>query len=218
MEGAEFLVRGRVQGVGFRPAVWRLARECGLSGDVRNDAAGVLIRVTGTGSSIAHFLVRLRREPPPLARIERIEQRRGAKTHASGFRIVASTGGDARTEIAPDAAICAECTREVLDPTQRRHRYAFANCTHCGPRLSIVRRIPYDRAHDHDGALRAVRCLPERIRGTLGSPLPRRGDRLPRLRPAPERRRRHRGDIAAERTGRRAEGHRRLSARVRCNE
>jgi hydrogenase maturation protein HypF len=146
MDGAEFLVRGRVQGVGFRHAVWRLARECGLSGDVRNDAAGVLIRVMGADKSIANFLERLRREPPPLARIEHIEQRRGTKTHASGFRIVASTDGDARTEIAPDAAICVECAREVLDPTQRRHRYPFANCTHCGPRLSIVYRIPYDRA------------------------------------------------------------------------
>ena len=145
MDGVEFLVRGRVQGVGFRPAVWRLARECGLSGDVRNDAAGVLIRVVGADESIAQFLDRLKREPPPLARIERIEQQFGTKASATGFRIVESTGGDARTEIAPDAAICAECAREVLDPTQRRHRHPFANCTHCGPRFSIVRHIPYDR-------------------------------------------------------------------------
>lgn len=146
MDGVEFLVRGRVQGVGFRPAVWRLASECGLSGDVRNDAAGVLIRVAGADESIARFLDRLWRESPSLARIERIEQRRGRKAVVAGFRIVASSAGEARTEIAPDAAICAECAGEVLDPTQRRHRYPFANCTQCGPRFSIVRGIPYDRA------------------------------------------------------------------------
>jgi hydrogenase maturation protein HypF len=142
----EIRVRGRVQGVGFRPTVWRYARELGLSGEVLNDANGVLIRIAGLASAIETLAVRLRQEPPPLARIERIECRPFAGTVAPGFRIVDSMTGAARTEITPDAAVCPACAREVIDPSQRRHGYAFANCTHCGPRLSIVRHIPYDRA------------------------------------------------------------------------
>jgi hydrogenase maturation protein HypF len=145
MEQTEIRVRGRVQGVGFRPTVWRIARELGLSGEVRNDAEGVLIRVAGDSDAIADLLDRLEREPPPLARIDRIERSRTVASSAPGFRIVDSTDGTARTEIAPDAAICAACASEVLDPAQRRHRYGFANCTHCGPRFSIIRAIPYDR-------------------------------------------------------------------------
>lgn len=146
MEVAEIRVRGRVQGVGFRPTVWRMARELGLSGEVRNDAEGVLIRVAGGSGAIAALLDRIRREPPPLAHIERIERSRSAGVCAPGFRIVDSAAGTARTQIAPDAAVCIECAREVCDPTQRRHRYGFANCTRCGPRFSIIHSIPYDRA------------------------------------------------------------------------
>jgi hydrogenase maturation protein HypF len=141
----EIRVRGCVQGVGFRPMVWRLARELGLSGEVRNDAEGVLIRVTGHGAAVTDLLDRLRREPPPLARIDHIERSIISASCAPGFRIVDSAGGAARTQIAPDAAICAACAREVLDPAQRRHSYGFANCTHCGPRFSIIRAVPYDR-------------------------------------------------------------------------
>src|SRR5579872_3887508 len=143
MAGAEIRVRGRVQGVGFRPTVWRHARDLGLSGEVLNDAEGVLIRVAGEGSAIASLLDRLREAPPPLARIERIERTHFTGNIPPGFRIVGSVDGGAHTEIAPDAAICAACAAEIIDPPQRRHRYAFANCTHCGPRLSIVRHIPY---------------------------------------------------------------------------
>jgi hydrogenase maturation protein HypF len=146
MEVSEIRVRGRVQGVGFRPTVWRLAQELGLSGEVRNDAEGVLIRVAGGDGAVATLLERIRREPPPLARIDRIERTLSAVACAPGFRIADSDAGETRTEVTPDAAICAECAREVLDPTQRRHRYAFASCTHCGPRFSIVRAVPYDRA------------------------------------------------------------------------
>jgi hydrogenase maturation protein HypF len=146
MQQAEIRVRGRVQGVGFRPAVWRLAHQLGLSGEVCNDADGVLIRVSGDEAAISGLLERLREEAPRLARIERMDRRAIAWRSASGFRIVASAAGDPRTEIAPDAAICAECAREVLDPAQRRSGYAFLNCTQCGPRFTIVRRIPYDRS------------------------------------------------------------------------
>jgi len=118
MEQTEIRVRGRVQGVGFRPTVWRIARELGLSGEVRNDAEGVLIRVAGDSDAIADLLDRLEREPPPLARIDRIERSRTVASSAPGFHIVDSADGAARTEIAPDAAICAACAREVLDQAQ----------------------------------------------------------------------------------------------------
>jgi hydrogenase maturation protein HypF len=142
----EIRVRGRVQGVGFRPTVWRLARELGLSGEVLNDGEGVLIRAAGEERAIARLLARLHQEPPPLARIERVECQDASLDMAPGFRIVDSRSGGTRTEIAPDAALCADCAVEILDPFQWRFRYAFTTCTHCGPRLSIATRIPYDRA------------------------------------------------------------------------
>src|SRR6476469_3366790 len=123
MEEAEIRVRGRVQGVGFRPTVWRFAHELGLAGEVLNDAEGVLIRVAGDSAAISCLLDRLRQEPPPLARIERIERLCCAGVFTPGFRIIDSIDGAPRTEIAPDARICADCTHEVLDPVQRRYRY-----------------------------------------------------------------------------------------------
>src|SRR5690348_2991371 len=146
MQQAEIRVRGRVQGVGFRPAVWRLAQECGLSGDVRNDAEGVLIRVAGEHAAITDLVERLKRAPPTLARIDLVEIMPSTVPYDAGFRIVDSAKGRARTEITPDSAVCNECAREVQDSGQRRYRYPFANCTHCGPRFSIIRAIPYDRA------------------------------------------------------------------------
>ena len=142
----EVRVRGRVQGVGFRPTVWRHARELGLAGEVLNDADGVLVRVAGNEATVAAFIRRLEDEPPPLARIDRIETRPFADALPDEFRIADSVGGVPHTQVAPDAAICPACAQEVTDPFARRYRYAFANCTHCGPRLSIVRGIPYDRA------------------------------------------------------------------------
>ena len=105
----ELRVRGRVQGVGLRPTVWRYACELGLAGEVLNDSEGVLIRLAGEASAIETLAIRLRQEPPPLARIERIDSRPFAGTIAPGFRIVASATGAARTEVAPDAAICPAC-------------------------------------------------------------------------------------------------------------
>ncbi|MHB0772869.1 carbamoyltransferase HypF [Bradyrhizobium sp. 1.29L] len=138
-------VRGRVQGVGFRPTVWRYARELGLSGDVRNDADGVLIRALGSEAAIGTLIARLRREPPPLARIDVIETEPCYGTMPDEFTVAESLGGRAHTQVAPDAAICAACVEEITSPFERRYRYPFTNCTHCGPRLSIVNAIPYDR-------------------------------------------------------------------------
>jgi hydrogenase maturation protein HypF len=142
---AEIRVRGRVQGVGFRPTVWRLASEYGLDGEVLNDGDGVLIRLQGSEAQVEAMLNRLAREPPPLARIDRIDRQPFYGFVTAGFRIAESRGGPPHTEISPDAALCALCAEEVLSAGAQRHRYAFTNCTHCGPRLSILRAIPYDR-------------------------------------------------------------------------
>ena len=143
----EIRVRGRVQGVGFRPTVWRMANDLDLVGEVLNDGEGVLVRVGGRPGAIEDFLVRLEREPPPLARIDDIEAHAFTGALPREFRIAESLAGEAHTQVAPDAAVCAACAREIADPMERRFRYPFANCTHCGPRLSIVKTIPYDRAN-----------------------------------------------------------------------
>jgi hydrogenase maturation protein HypF len=142
----EIRIRGRVQGVGFRPTVWRFARELRLNGEVFNDAEGVMVRAGGEESAIAAFVARISSEPPPLARIESIETAQFDGALPTGFRICESSPGDIRTEISPDAAVCEECAAEIADPSQRRFRYPFTNCTHCGPRLTIIAGAPYDRA------------------------------------------------------------------------
>lgn len=145
--GVSIRVRGLVQGVGFRPAVWRLARRHGLSGEVLNDGEGVLIRAWGPSDALSGFELALAAEAPPLARIDSVEcAPLEAACEGAGFRIAESQTGTAATGIAPDATICPACLAEIRDPKNRRYRYAFTNCTHCGPRLSIIRAIPYDRA------------------------------------------------------------------------
>ena len=145
-EGLEIRVRGRVQGVGFRPTVWRLARDLALAGEVHNDAQGVLIRVRGPRAALDALLQRLEREPPPLAHIESVESCPFDGALPAEFSIVESVRGTARTEVSPDAALCPACAQEIVDPFSRRYRYPFTTCTHCGPRLSIVNAVPYDRA------------------------------------------------------------------------
>jgi hydrogenase maturation protein HypF len=147
-EVTEFIrVRGLVQGVGFRPTVWRLARRHGLRGSVANDGDGVCIHACGSAAAVEDFVRALSNEAPPLSRVDAIERVRSARPYRdAGFLIVSSHAGGVRTEVVPDAAACANCVREVFDPSNRRFRYPFANCTHCGPRLSIVEAIPYDRA------------------------------------------------------------------------
>ncbi len=146
--GESIRVRGLVQGVGFRPTVWRHARKLGLQGDVRNDGAGVLIRAWGEPGAIDALCEALGRDCPPLARIDALERQPLREPPATaGFAILMSDPSRVRTGVVPDAATCAACRAEILDPADRRYRYPFTNCTHCGPRLSIVRAIPYDRAN-----------------------------------------------------------------------
>jgi hydrogenase maturation protein HypF len=145
-ERRKALVRGVVQGVGFRPFVYRLALEEGLAGFIGNDTDGVTIEVEGPAERVDAFLRRLCAEAPPLARIDSVAVREAAATGEAGFRIAASEVlGRVSTGIPADAATCPDCLRELLDPADRRYRYPFLNCTNCGPRFTITRRIPYDR-------------------------------------------------------------------------
>ena len=146
MRAARVRVRGIVQGVGFRPFVYRLARELGLNGWVRNDAEGVEIEAQGDEAALDVLLQRLYREAPDLARVDEvIAAPLGVTPQRSGFAILESRAGRAHTGITPDAAICPACLAEIFDPANRRYRYPFTNCTHCGPRYTITRHLPYDR-------------------------------------------------------------------------
>ncbi len=139
-------VEGTVQGVGFRPFVYRLAHEHGLAGWVLNDARGVLLEVEGTSAALDQFLVRLRSKAPPLAVLDRVSSETLECDGASSFEIRESPHGQrADAPVTPDTATCQDCLRELLDSADRRFRYAFINCTNCGPRFTIVRGIPYDR-------------------------------------------------------------------------
>ncbi|ECF6083315.1 carbamoyltransferase HypF [Salmonella enterica subsp. houtenae] len=141
--GVQLRIRGKVQGVGFRPFVWQLAQQLRLHGDVCNDGDGVVVRLLEEPSQ---FIAALYQDCPPLARIDSVE-------HASliwertptDFAIRQSAGGSMNTQIVPDAATCPACLAEMNTPGERRYRYPFINCTHCGPRFTIIRAMPYDR-------------------------------------------------------------------------
>ena len=141
-------VNGIVQGVGFRPFVLRLATENNLSGFVRNSQAGVEIEVEGNSKDINRFVTDLREKAPPLSEIIHIETFYGTVQHSNQFEIIASTEkiGN-QTLISPDVCICDDCLSELFDPGNRRYLYPFINCTNCGPRLTIIENIPYDRKH-----------------------------------------------------------------------
>jgi hydrogenase maturation protein HypF len=140
-------VRGIVQGVGFRPFVYALARKNGLSGLVRNDAEGVRIEAEGAPEELDRFLRGIERDAPPLAVVESVGWHPLAALGDRGFRIEESREGNRRRAlVSPDVATCDDCLAELLDPADRRHRYPFTNCTNCGPRFTITRSVPYDRA------------------------------------------------------------------------
>jgi len=137
-------VRGAVQGVGFRPHVYGLASQLDLSGFVRNDAEGVLIEVEGAGAD--QFVHALRLAPPPLARVDSLDVAELPLAGGSDFVIAATEAGASLTRIGADVAVCEECLSELFDPKSRFYRYPLVNCTHCGPRFTLTRALPYDRA------------------------------------------------------------------------
>ena len=139
-------ISGRVQGVGFRPFVHRLATEFGLTGSVGNDLGGVHIEVQGSPARLTQFRQALATNTPPLANIDALTVDAVEPAITDGFRIIPSLrSGGTGALIPPDAAVCDDCRREILDPSDRRYRYPFTNCTNCGPRYSIIDSLPYDR-------------------------------------------------------------------------
>ena len=139
-------VTGTVQGVGFRPYVFRLATELKLGGYILNDERGVLLEVEGVPERVDEFLVRLPDDAPPLAVVERVSAEDATAIGEREFRIVESERiGEPEALVSPDTATCADCLAELFDPADRRYRYPFTNCTNCGPRFTIVRGVPYDR-------------------------------------------------------------------------
>jgi hydrogenase maturation protein HypF len=141
-------VSGIVQGVGFRPYIYRLAAERHLVGTIRNTSSGVSIEVQGEPSSVEDFVTHLPQDAPPLSRITQIEVAEVPCNGDPEFRIIASHAEErVRTLISPDVATCDDCLREMFDPRDRRYRYPFTNCTNCGPRFTITRSIPYDRPY-----------------------------------------------------------------------
>ncbi|MDD5031132.1 MAG: carbamoyltransferase HypF [Rhodoferax sp.] len=138
-------VTGVVQGVGFRPFVWRLAHERSLSGWVRNDAQGVEIAVQGVAAQVEDLMLRLRSDAPPLARVDAVLAHDTACEPWQGFSIVDSAPGLTQTAIGPDVAVCDACLNELFDSANRRWRHPFITCTHCGPRFTVTRALPYDR-------------------------------------------------------------------------
>jgi len=140
-------VTGIVQGVGFRPFVYRLAQECNLTGFITNTPSGVTIEVQGAPGVLDRFLERLPAELPPLAKVTSLVPRDAETQPETAFRILSSRlDAPPKALISPDVAICEDCFREMMNPRDRRFRYPFINCTNCGPRFTIIRDIPYDRA------------------------------------------------------------------------
>ena len=141
-------IMGAVQGVGFRPFVFRLADELALTGWVNNSPQGVFIEVEGAVAALRKFLVRLESEEPPLSHIQSLESSWLDPVGHKKFEIRASSAEGHKTAyILPDVATCPDCLREILDPANRRYLYPFTNCTHCGPRFSLITSLPYDRAN-----------------------------------------------------------------------
>jgi len=140
-------IHGAVQGVGFRPFVFRVATKLGLSGSVHNSSEGVFIEVEGAPETLNRFLSRLTSEKPARSFIQSLETSWLDPRGLSGFEIKPSDPGGSKTALVlPDIATCPDCLREIFDPANRRYRYPFTNCTHCGPRFSIIESLPYDRA------------------------------------------------------------------------
>ena len=188
MKRRAIAVSGIVQGVGFRPFVYGLAARLGLHGFVKNQTGGVLIEVEGEDDSLDRFLDELTARPPRLAQIENVCWESCRPRGDREFRIESSTT-DATQPIfpAPDVATCDDCLAELFDPRDRRYRYPFLNCTHCGPRLTIIRGTPYDRERTTMASFTMCPACRAEYEDPSEPPLPRPADRLPGMRAASER-------------------------------
>src|SRR5450756_2114275 len=138
-------VQGIVQGVGFRPFVYRIANSFLLNGFVFNTSMGVSIEIEGSSVTCDAFLTELQENPPPMARIEKVTVKQIPLQEEHGFRILPSRVGIRNASISPDIGICEDCIKDINSKESRRYGYAFTNCTNCGPRFTIIQDIPYDR-------------------------------------------------------------------------
>ena len=168
---ARVTIRGAVQGVGFRPCVFRLATELGLSGWVNNSAEGVFIELEGRRAQVERFILRIESEKPLRSFIQSLETSWLEPAGYTRFEIRASDSRGAKTALVlPDIAICPDCLREIFDPGDRRYLYPFTNCTNCGPRFSIIEALPYDRSNT--SIVQDVCAVPRGIRESARSPFP----------------------------------------------
>ena len=175
-------VRGVVQGVGFRPFVYALARDLGLSGTVGNTGEGVRIEVEGRAAALAQFADRLVRDAPPLASDRRCHVGGHRRPRWHRLRHPGSRGGTGRTLVSPDVATCDDCLAELADPRNRRYRHPFITCTNCGPRFTIIVGLPYDRPATTMAGLPLCADLRGGVRRPGRPALPRPDRRLPELR------------------------------------
>jgi hydrogenase maturation protein HypF len=204
------VIRGAVQGVGFRPFVYRLATEMGLSGWVINSSQGVFIEVEGHKPQLDTFLLRVEREKPPRSFIQSLESSFLDPVGFTAFEIRHSEeSGPKSVLVLPDLAICPDCLRDIFDPANRRYRYPFTNCTNCGPRFSIIEGLPYDRPNT------SMKAFPmcDACRAEYENPLDRRFHARDASRRTPSCRECH-----PARAGRGGQGHRRVPSDGRCAE
>ena len=159
----EIRIRGRVQGVGFRPTAWRVARELGLAGEVLNDGEGVLLRISGDSANAAALLHGIRLKLPPLARIDEVESKRYDGNIPTDFRIAESAVGGAHTQVAPDALICAACAAEIKEPEPAPIPISLRQLHALRPKAQHCQRHSLRPLRDDDGGLRVVRRVPPRI-------------------------------------------------------
>jgi len=185
MSGKAIRVRGIVQGVGFRPTIWRLAKQHQLTGTVWNDEQGVMIHAFGSTENIEAFIRQIPLQLPPLAKLDSLEiQALHELAQNDDFHIIAShSDHNIQTPITADAATCPACLADIADPKNRRYRYPFTNCTHCGPRLSIIRSVPYDRCHTSMAAFTLCPLCRQEYDNPADRPFSRPSQLLPGLRP-----------------------------------
>lgn len=170
LERLRIQIRGAVQGVGFRPFIYRLAIDLGIVGWVKNSAEGVWIEIEGTRSQLDLFLLKLEQEKPPHSLIQQLQVSSLVPRGYSSFEIYPSVSGEKTTIVLPDIATCSDCIQELFDPKNPRYRYPFINCTHCGPRFSIIQALPYDRPNTSMNVFQMC----DRCRAEYENPLDRR--------------------------------------------
>ncbi|ACB49466.1 hydrogenase maturation protein [Crocosphaera subtropica ATCC 51142] len=163
----KIIIQGAVQGVGFRPFIYRLATELNLKGWVNNSASGVFIEVEGTKKNLEIFLTRIPQEKPSISSINTVETTWLDPVNYTTFEIRHSSSGEKTAVVLPDLSTCSDCLQEIFDPNNRRYLYPFTNCTNCGPRYTIIEELPYDRPHTTMKVFMMCECCQEEYENPL---------------------------------------------------